>query len=125
MEQFRTELPIVPKPMIDHTTSIITTGSCFSDNIGQKLSESKFGVVVNPLGTCYNPLSIHKGLMMTEPDEDLFVESEGVWKHFDFHSKFSAASKDELRNILKSTLIPRSSDVIMITYGTSWVINIK
>jgi hypothetical protein len=121
MEQFRTGLSITPKPMIDHRLSIVTAGSCFSDNIGQKLSQNKFNVLVNPLGTCYNPLSIHKGLMMTEPDEDLYVESQGMWRHFDFHSKFAASSKEELRDILRKQLSRPSTDIMMITYGTSWI----
>jgi hypothetical protein len=121
MEQFRTELTIVPKPTIHHGSSIVTTGSCFSDNIGQKLAENKFKVIINPLGTCYNPVSIHKGLLMTKPDEDLFVESQGVWRHFDFHSKFFADSKEGLRKILQDQLTQRPTDIVMITYGTSWV----
>jgi hypothetical protein len=119
--EFRTELTITPKPMIDHRSKIVTAGSCFSDNIGQKLSENKFHSLVNPLGVCYNPISIHKGLMMTEPVEDLYVESLGLWKHFDFHSKFNANSKEELRRILVNQLMPRVTDTIMITYGTAWV----
>jgi hypothetical protein len=121
MEQFRTELAIVPKPMIDHRTSITTNGSCFSDNIGQKLAENKFRVLVNPLGICYNPLSIHKGLMMTQPDEDLFVESLGTWRHFDFHSKFFAQTREGLRELLTKQLPLPKTDIVMITYGTSWV----
>lgn len=112
--------------MIHHGSAIVTAGSCFSDNIGQKLSESKFKTLVNPLGVCYNPLSIHKCLLMDRPDEDLFVESQGLWRHFDFHSKFSATSKEELRKILEDQLSDvrsflLSSDTIMLTYGTAWV----
>lgn len=121
MEQFRTELPITPAPLIDHRSRIVTTGSCFSDNIGQKLSENKFPVVVNPLGTCYNPISIHKGLLMSKPDDSLFVESEGAWRHYDFHSKFFGNTKEELNARLIEQLKPRDADVIIITYGTSWV----
>src|SRR5688572_24935181 len=99
MEQFRTELPITPAPSIDHGSAIVTTGSCFSDNIGQKLSENKFQMLINPLGVCYNPISIHKGLIISKPDPDLFIESQGTWKHFDFHSKFFAGSKDELHDL--------------------------
>jgi len=121
MEQFRTELPITPAPSIDHGMMILTTGSCFSDNIGQKLSESKFNASVNPLGACYNPVSIHKGLMMTKPDDDLFVESQGTWRHFDLHSKFSGGSKDEVRDVIGKQLVRRKSEVVVITYGTSWV----
>jgi hypothetical protein len=121
MEQFRTELPITPAPSIDHGTSIVTTGSCFSDNIGQKLSESKFPTTVNPLGVCYNPISIHKALMMDKPDESMFVESQGTWRHFDFHSKFAAGSKDEVRDLIKKQLPFHGSDVLIVTYGTGWV----
>lgn len=121
MEQFRTELPIVPAPSITHGRSIVTTGSCFSDNIGQKLSENKFRTTVNPLGVSYNPISIHKGLMMTKPDPDLFIESQGTWRHFDFHSKVSAASKDELRERIGKQLPVANAEVVVITYGTSWV----
>lgn len=123
MEQFRTEVPITSAPLINHGSAIVTSGSCFSDNIGQKLSENKFRVVTNPLGTCYNPLSIHKGLMMDKPDDDLFVESQGTWRHFDFHSKFSSTSKDELRKILIDQLrsLSKGSDTVILTYGTAWV----
>lgn len=122
MEQFRTELPIIPAPsLIDHAMRIVTTGSCFSDNIGQKLSESKFRVNVNPLGTCYNPISIHKGLMMNKPDENLFVESQGTYRHFDFHSKFAGGSKDEVRDAIVKQLPTHESNIVLITYGTSWV----
>jgi len=121
MEQFRTELPITPAPFIDHRTTIVTTGSCFSDNIGQKLSENKFRATVNPLGVCYNPISIHKTLMMNKPDESMFVESQGTWRHFDFHSKFAAGSKDGVRDMIGKQLPVHGSEVVIITYGTSWV----
>lgn len=126
MEQFRTELTITPRPMFHHGSAVVTAGSCFSDNIGQKLSESKFKTLVNPLGVCYNPLSIHKCLLMDRPDEDLFIESQGLWKHFDFHSRFSATSKEALRKILEDQLSSvrsflLSADIIMLTYGTAWV----
>ncbi|HEX8061105.1 MAG TPA: GSCFA domain-containing protein [Cyclobacteriaceae bacterium] len=121
MDRFRTELPVIPKPMIRHGSSIVTTGSCFSDNIGQKLAENKLDVVVNPLGTCYNPLSIHKGLLMTEPDDDLFVETNRMWRHFDFHSKFFADTKERLRELLVLRLQVPKTDIVIITYGTSWV----
>ena len=110
--------------MIDHGSAIVTAGSCFSDNIGQKLSENKFRTLVNPLGVCYNPISIHKGLTMVAPDDDLYVESQGTWRHFDFHSKFAAGSKDELRKILNDQLrLVRDfrGDALIITYGTAWV----
>jgi hypothetical protein len=120
--EFRTEVTLTPRPMIDHRTRIVTAGSCFADNIGQKLAESKFPTLVNPLGSIYNPVSIHKSLMLNEPDERLFVESQGVWRNFDFHSKFSGVDKEKVKESLQKSLVNMYDfDVVMITYGTSWV----
>lgn len=33
-------------------------GSCFADNIGQKMTDLGFEVCVNPFGTIYNPVSV-------------------------------------------------------------------
>ncbi|HZY78131.1 MAG TPA: GSCFA domain-containing protein [Cyclobacteriaceae bacterium] len=120
--EFRTEVTVMPRPMIDHRSRIVTAGSCFADNIGQKLSESKFNALVNPLGTVYNPVSIHKNLMLNEPEEKSFIESQGLWKNFDFHSKFADGDKEVLRESLRKGLANvREFDVMMITYGTAWV----
>lgn len=59
---------------------------------------------------------------MTEIDKNLYVESQGTWRHFDFHSKFADVEKDKLEAELKGAFInPEDFDVIIITYGTSWV----
>jgi hypothetical protein len=124
MQHFRTEITVTPTPLIDHTTKIVTAGSCFADNIGQKLSENKFITSVNPLGACYNPVSIHKGFVMNEADESMYVESQGTWRHFDFHSRFSGISQLKLAENVSSKLKNVRSfepDVVMLTYGTAWV----
>jgi hypothetical protein len=123
MEQFRTQLTVTPSPLIDHGTRIVTAGSCFADNIGQKLGENKFTTLVNPLGVCYNPVSIHKGFLINGANEDLFIESQGTWRHFDFHSQFSGLDKSRLNDDLTLRLKNVRSfdpDVLMITYGTAW-----
>ena len=37
---------------------IMLLGSCFSDNIGEKMSQLGFDVCVNPFGPLYNPVSL-------------------------------------------------------------------
>jgi hypothetical protein len=128
MQDFRTSLTITPAPLIDHGTRIMTVGSCFADNIGQKLSENKFVTMVNPLGVCYNPVSIHKGFLMTEATADHYIESQGTWRHFDFHSQFSGPDKSELTEDLSTKLKNVRAfepDVLMITYGTAWAYRYK
>jgi hypothetical protein len=43
---------------ISYNDKIMMLGSCFSDNIGARLSDLGFDVCVNPFGTLYNPASI-------------------------------------------------------------------
>ena len=61
---FRTEIEPLRglENTIDHSSEIWTVGSCFADNIGDKLLEGGFNVEVNPLGTLYNPFGERIGI---------------------------------------------------------------
>lgn len=48
--------------MLDHSDRIVLLGSCFADNIGQRLEQDGFDVVHNPLGPLFNPASIEMAL---------------------------------------------------------------
>lgn len=81
-----------------HSDKIMLIGSCFSDNIGAKLRDAMMQVEVNPFGTIFNPLSIAGAINKIIDDEtiagiELFM-SNGVWNCYDFHSRFSMASKE-------------------------------
>ncbi len=130
MDAFRTEVTVIPRPPIDHQQVIITTGSCFSDAIGNRLVENKFDTSVNPFGTSYNPISIHRTLTMACDPSTLSTESftsrEGTWFHYDFHSQFNGETRDALAEKLERRVEEARSwlaraDVILITYGTAWV----
>ena len=47
---------------ISYGEKVLVLGSCFADNIGQKLLEAGFDACVNPFGTLYNPLSVLRAL---------------------------------------------------------------
>lgn len=109
---------------------VVTIGSCFSDDIGKKLSDHKFNVMANPFGNIFNPISIHKILCMalneTHPDDFSFLERDGSYFHFDFHSDWN----DTDQSILKKNIAEHLSKVrealmtckfLIITYGTAWV----
>jgi len=131
MSNFRTALSIGSTPekiKLDH--AIFTIGSCFADNLGRLLLNHKFNVSVNPFGTSYNPLSIHKLLSYAihnrMPDEDTYGVLNDTHFNFDFHSSFSTLSRNLLeKNIQKiiyqSHQAIRTCSVLMITYGTAWV----
>lgn len=135
MPDFRTK--ITPKKFsfeISHQDKILSIGSCFSENIGQKLNNLKFDISINPFGILFNPLSIFNALeeiieQKTYTTKDLNNNKE-VWFSFNHHSSYSGLDKDTvLRNINNSikdsyTFIS-CAKVIFLTFGSSWIYNQK
>jgi len=131
MEQFRTvvSVPIFRRP-INLKQPILTLGSCFSDAIGIRLQQAKFTTMVNPFGTIYNPVSIHKLLHYAINDETApphtYLQQADIHLNYDFHSCFSALTKQELQEQIRLKLSEchrflQTSEWLMITYGTAWV----
>src|SRR5215210_7737624 len=98
--KFRFEFDIkkLPEP-ITHHHKLLLVGSCFTENIGEKLENYKFTTLQNPNGILFNPVSV--GEALTDYIEakhfattDLFEYNEGwhSWKH---HSRFSGITADE------------------------------
>ncbi len=131
MNTFRTELLLKPTlAPINLKSKMLTLGSCFSNSIGDQFYKNKFSCLTNPFGSVYNPLSIHKLLLMAlenkEPEKDTYIINEGLWKNHDFHSNFSAQSKLEVEEKIKATLqtthhFLKTTEYIIITYGTAFV----
>ena len=115
---------------IDYNSKIILLGSCFSDNIGQKLRYHKFQSILNPFGILFHPKAIEtiikNALCKKEyTEKDLFFLNER-WQSFEAHSKLSSSSKDEvIEELNKASAVIntalKSSSHIIITLGTSWV----
>lgn len=128
---FTTKIPIEKsqKP-IDFNSKIMSLGSCFAENMGEKLEYFKFQQMVNPFGIIFNPVSIEKLILRAInqkkfTEEDLFFHNER-WHCFEVHSDRSNSNKEEILNNLndllqwtKKQLV--ASTHIIITYGTSWV----
>ena len=105
-------------------------GSCFSENIGQKLIDLKFKVDINPFGILYNPESIASSLKLLLnnrifTEDDLFLD-QGLWNSFYHHSRFSDVNREVVlekinSRIQHSTEFLREADFLVITFGTAWV----
>jgi lysophospholipase L1-like esterase len=129
--QFSTQLPI-PNHLnpIDYNSKIVSLGSCFAENMGDKFQYFKFQSSTNPFGIIFNPVSIEKIIdrvvketLFTE--EDVFFYNER-WHCFEVHSDLSCASQDELLRSLNQILRETKKQLeeathVIITYGTSWV----
>lgn len=129
--QLRTKIPLKKEyDLIDYNSNIILFGSCFSENIGNKLSYYKFSNLVNPFGILYHPIAI-ENLILNSINEKQFNDNDSFyfnarWHSYETHSVLSASTKTELLTTLnekvKITLeqLLKASHII-ITLGTSWV----
>lgn len=135
MLAFRTEIDLQPSPYrINHKAKILFIGSCFTDNIGQKLRELYFDIRINPFGVVYNPLSLLNCLGMLMDAEE-FTEAElefrnELWFSWDHHSSFSDPLKENClyninQEIKSSSKHLKKADFILITFGTAWVYRLK
>ena len=115
---------------ITHKDKLFLIGSCFTENIGEKLKKYKFSVLENPNGILFNPVSVAEALTgYVENSQlnagDLFQYNEGwhSWKH---HSRFSGLTAEEaLHKINTSTIVAnaylKEANYLMITLGSAWI----
>lgn len=105
-------------------------GSCFSNNIGEKLQQNKFQALINPFGVLYNPVSITKNLLSSigrkEADHGSIIQSSGRFFHFDFHSKISASTEEECVENANQAIKNCHEQLTDLSYlflslGTAWV----
>jgi hypothetical protein len=128
---FTTTIPISKSSNpIDYDSRIISFGSCFAQNIGEKFSYFKFQNTVNPFGIIFNPISI-ENLVSRAVNNQLFTENDiffhnDLWHCYLVHSELSHSEKtiflDRLNQILSDFHLQIfKSTHFQITYGTSWV----
>lgn len=132
--KFRTELQL-PKSEINikYTESTILLGSCFAENIGNKLLQLKYDTTVNPMGVVYHPFPLHTSIVNALDSnkielKDLIKNREGLYTSWNFHSKLSrqnATETLELMNIAIDQLYIalKSSNYLILTYGTAYHYN--
>lgn len=132
---FTTKIPISKSNFpIDYSSRIVSLGSCFAENMGEKFDFFKFQNTTNPFGIIFNPISIEKIIYRAInlnyfTEDDLFFHNE-LWHCYEVHSDLSNDNKEvfllNLNQILKETNQKLTSAThIIITYGTSWVYKLK
>lgn len=126
-------LEFIPKPFlvkINHQHKLLLMGSCFTENIGDKLVAHKFSVLQNPNGILFNPVSVKEAVEnyiahKVIDENDLFYLNE-AWHSWQHHSRFSGITKEDAFN--KINIFTRTAhhylkqtDFIIITLGSAWV----
>ncbi|MCD8193093.1 MAG: GSCFA domain-containing protein [Tannerellaceae bacterium] len=133
--EFRTIVPLGKTNLsISHKDPLLLLGSCFTENIGNKLIENKFPANLNPFGILYNPASILKAItLLIKPQEFTpahLIEHEGLFHSFMHHSNFSSASPTECLVTINNRLTTgaaslKKASVLLITFGTAYIYTLK
>ena len=112
---------------------IMVLGSCFADNIGDRMADSGFNVCVNPFGTLYNPASIASAIDRLSKGtpfvgEDCVPMGAGANKicSFEHHTSFARTDAGEFLKVANASLREAASfwktcNRVLITFGTAMV----
>ncbi|CAM1348554.1 GSCFA domain-containing protein [Tenacibaculum insulae] len=129
---FQTQVPLKKQSLnqINYNAKLMLLGSCFSENIGNKLAYYKFEATVNPFGILFHPKAIESFItnvinQKEYSENDIFYHNER-WHCFEAHSCLSSSDKKELLYNLnqanKTTFNElQNASHLIITLGTSWV----
>ena len=126
-------LAFSPKPFdikISHQQKLLLIGSCFTEQVGNKLVQHKFRVLDNPNGILFNPVSICRSVSSyignkKYTEADLFYQNE-CWNSWEHHSRFSHPDKDECLQLINNSQVAahqflQTADWLLITLGSAFV----
>ncbi len=112
----------------------IMLGSCFAQNMGEKLSYFRLNSIINPFGILYNPASIANALDRIIDNKQFSAEditkSRDLFVSFAHHGRFSSSSLlQTLENINNEFSLAAeniaSTDFFIITFGSSHIYELK
>ncbi|MEP6628059.1 MAG: GSCFA domain-containing protein [Ginsengibacter sp.] len=119
---------------ISYNDKILLVGSCFSEEIGNRMNDLKFNVLQNPNGILYDPLSIVNALstyIENKPykTKNLF-ELNGLWHSWQHHSIFSGLNQNEVLEKINSSQSEahhflKEANYLIITLGTAFKYQLK
>ncbi|MCH5174844.1 MAG: GSCFA domain-containing protein [Prevotellaceae bacterium] len=117
---------------------VLLVGSCFADEVGQKMITGGLRAMVNPFGTLYNPASIAASLLRSISEREyggdaaelVRGEADGAWHSWMHHSRFSSTDKEALLTKMNRTMhevaaFLREADVLVVTLGTAIAYRLK
>lgn len=135
MEELKLQTPVEAgksKVGISLEDNIMVLGSCFADNIGQKMVEAGFDACVNPFGTLYNPVSVcnsvarlASGVPFSEKDCVEMGAGAGLVCSFSHHTSFARPTEGEFladanESLEKASSFWKKASKVVITLGTAW-----
>lgn len=119
---------------INYRDPVFFIGSCFSEEIGNRMAQLKFPVCQNPNGILYNPLSIKNSMTSyldkTVYQEEDLVEINGIFHSWQHHSVFSGIDKEIVLERINQSQneangFLKNAKIVVITFGTSYYYELK
>jgi hypothetical protein len=104
-------------------------GSCFSEEIGNRLKSLKFDVIQNPNGILYDPLSISDALFSyieNKPfEEKNLFQLNGLWHSWQHHSVFSRVNRESVLQKINDSrsyahVFLKNATCLFITFGSAF-----
>ena len=135
MEELKLQTPVLvgrSRVEVSPDDKICVLGSCFADNIGDKMAELGFNACVNPFGTLYNPVSVcnsvsrlASGIPFTEDECVEMGSGAGLVCSFSHHTSFARSTAEEFLDHANTSLAAASkawneAGKVIITLGTAW-----
>lgn len=118
-----------PNAFIEYGQRVLLVGSCFTEHMGQGLSDLKFSVLQNPHGILFGPdavcRSIHTYIDNKQyTSHDLFFYEE-CWHSWDHHSRFSSINQQEILRAINAAQqeahdFINKADWLILTLGSSF-----
>ena len=129
--KFRTEIEVAPLAEgLEYGAKIFALGSCFAENISERLDRAKFAVSTNPFGVLFNPFSIANALERLDDARSFAVcdikAGRDAFFSFDAHSSLDGKSHTEAfanmnRAVAQGSKALHDADWVILTFGTAWV----
>lgn len=119
---------------LGYASRILMLGSCFTENIGEKLTYFKFDADINPCGIVYNPLSVAQALELLIEGKPFTGEElmhyDGKWLSLMHHGSFSSPDRETCLRQINERLTGaverlKNIDTLVLTFGTAWVFRYK
>lgn len=136
MEELKLQTPVETgrsKVGVSLNDKIVILGSCFADNMGQKMVDLGFDVCLNPFGTLYNPVSVcnsvarlTSGIPFSKDECVQMGAGAGLVCSFSHHTSFARRTEDEFLQVANASLKEASlrwkaASKVIITLGTVWI----
>ena len=133
MMKLQTPVTLDPAPVtVSYDDRILVLGSCFADEIGQRLACAGFRVLVNPFGTLYNPVSIgnavarlSSGFPFTQEDVVEMGAGAGKMCSFWHHTSFARDTAEAFlehanKSLEEAAAFWKDCNKVIVTLGTAW-----